>query len=202
LPQLSSGPLASQTEVDTLKMPQRDTGLWFTIDTNRINARQNDKLMNQLEDWEAKNVIGLYITELVANEAAKGNSIQRRRKVERYGLKLEPLAETPDEKKDLNEISEILFDRQPLNENERNDVLIVFCAKKYFNLITEDGDSKTQPNGILGKREELRRRLHINVYRTNEAVLLIRKQIHLRDENAKYASRVNREPLPDWVGKD
>ena len=75
-------------------------------------------------------------------------------------------------------------------------------AKKYCgSLITEDGESKRQPNGILGKRKKLKE-LGINVYRTIEAVELIKKRITIRDNRAiKYYTALG-SPAPDWVGND
>jgi hypothetical protein len=183
-------------------LPNRDTGLCFQIDTNRINSRQKDKQMNQIEKWNNDGVIFLYLTEPVVREAKKGNSELRKKKVQRIGPKMETLASTAEEKI-MREISMILFNRLPVNENERNDVEIVFNAKKYAgSLITEDGDSKRQPNGILGRRQELKRKLGVNIFRTLEAVNLIEKRIRLRDDRVRNYCENSCEQLPDWVGKD
>lgn len=133
-----------------LKMPRRDVGLWFCLDTNRINARQRDHLMNQLEKWSQNDVIHLYISEPANIEAKRGGSAQRHRKVAQFGPTMLTLATTSEERALLRQISDVLFAGLPKDENEWRDVEIVFNAKKYPGiLITED-------KGILGKRKQLR----------------------------------------------
>ena len=186
-----------------MPMPKRDIGLCFLLDTNRINARQLDKSMNQFEEWAENEVIFIYWPRPAAIEVMKGGSFKRFQKLLRFGPKMEVLAKTGDEQAFLQRISDILFGRSPKNENELRDIEIVFVAKKYAgSLITEDGASKAQPNGILGKRSQLKSELGIEVYRTDEAVSFVRRRINLRDEKAKAVAARASDPLPDWVEKD
>jgi hypothetical protein len=183
-------------------IPKRNIGVWFSIDANRINARQNDKSMNQLEEWADKEVIDIYISEPAAIEVKKGGSLKRHKKLSKFGPISLSLADTQDEKVLLLKIADILYGRLPKNENEWRDIEIVFNSKKYCgNLITEDGGSLSQPSGILGKRSELKS-LGITVYRTAEAVELVRSHIQVRDDNVRYFANRLHIPLPNWVGMD
>ena len=178
-----------------LKMPCRDIGLWFCLDTNRINARQRDHLMNQLEKWSQNDVIHLYMSEPANIEAKRGGSAQRHRKVAQFGPTMLTLATTSEERALLCQIADVLFARPPKDENEWRDVEIVFDAKKYLGpLITED-------KGILGKRTQLRT-LGIDTWTTSEAVEFVLRRIALRDEKAREVAARTGEPLPNWVGED
>lgn len=183
-------------------MPQRDIGLWFSLDTNRINARQRDSLMNQLERWAANEVIHLYMSEPAAAEARRGGSPQRHEKISQFGPIMLTWADTTEGRALLRKIAGILFGRLPKDENELHDIEIVFNAKKYSSiLITEDGNSKNQPKGILGNRAQLKD-LGIDIWRTDEAVEFVRKRIELRDSKARKVTALTGEALPQWVGKD
>jgi hypothetical protein len=121
------------------EMPSRNIGLWFCLDTNRINARQSDPLMNQLETWSENDVIDLYMSEPANIEAKRGGSAQRHQKVMQFGPTMLTLATTSAEQALLRQIAYVLFDRPPKDQNEQRDVEIVFNAKKYPGpLITED----------------------------------------------------------------
>ena len=109
-------------------IPKRDIGLAFQLDTNRINSRQKDSFMNQIEKWHDDGVIFLIISEPMAIEAQKGNSIQRQKKLLQFQPIMETLAETREEKELLKKISIILFDQIPEDENKLFDVEIV-CKK-------------------------------------------------------------------------
>jgi hypothetical protein len=79
----------------------------------------------------------------------------------------------------------------------------VFTARKYFRiLITADGDSITQPRGILGCADDLFDILGIQVMRDFQAVNLINEEIIKRDKHALKWSLLTGKSLPDWVGKD
>ena len=185
---------------DQLKL-QRNVGLWFTLDANRINARQLDSEMNQLEKWYDDGVIDLIISEPASVEALKRGSPKRFAKARRY-FHSQTLISTTEERRDLKKIANVLLGREPKDSNERNDVEILFNTKKYAGyLITEDGASRSQPLGILGARVQLKT-LGIEVYRTREAVELVRKRIRNRDIRAREYSSEYNAPIPDWVGKD
>ena len=182
-------------------MPKRNTGRWFTIDANRINARQLDKEMNLLERWHEDGVIDIIISEPASNEALKAGSPDRFKKARRY-FHSQTLATTSAEREQLRLISYALLGRDVRNNNEVYDVEILFNTKKYpGGLITEDGLSKRQPVGILGRKAELAA-LGIQIYRTSEAIDLVRKCIRIRDMRATQLARKSGEPIAEWVGKD
>ena len=184
-----------------LPMPTRNIGISFTIDANRINARQNDLLMNRLEQWHKDEVIDIIISEPAAEEVKAGGHPSRFSKLHSY-FQTQTLAETRDEIVKLRKISEILYGRAPIDKNEANDVKILFNVVKYAGfLITEDGQSKTQREGILGHRGKLKK-LGIEVYRTHEAVALVEKRIKHRDLRARIIAEEQNLGLPEWVGQD
>ena len=175
--------------------------LGFTIDTNRINARQADSDMNQLEQWREDGLIDVIMAESAYEEARAGGNALRARKV---GLQIfsMTLANTEGEQDGLKQIESILFPGGATTQNEKNDIDIVFNAKKYRRiLVTSDGGSKRQPDGILGNRKALAA-IGVTVMTAPEAVALVRGKIQARDERARRLSREDSTPLPDWVGKD
>ena len=183
-------------------MPQRYIGFRFQIDTNRINSRGNLKEMNQLKEWEKNGVIELHISEPAYHEASFGNDTKRL-KAARDHIISYTFAETPDEHTKIKRIENILFPNGAKNKNEENDVEIVFNASKYgYTLVTNDGDSKSQPNGILGNAETLMRELDIKVMRDVEAVEIVRREITNRDEICKQIANKCNKPIPEWVGND
>jgi len=139
-----------------MKMPLRCLGISFTLDTNRINTRQKDAGMNQLERWEADGLILLNMPLTAAEEAIVAGARNRREKILSYVL-TQTFILTGEDQNLIKRISNILFDGPPKNKNQMNDVVIVYSACKNPGiLITEDGDSKRQPGGILGKRAQLK----------------------------------------------
>ncbi len=175
------------------RIPKRDIGLWFSLDANRINARQNDKLMNILEKWKNDEVIHLYMVEPAATEARKAGSQNRYKKVMQFSPIMFTENYSTEEQILLQKVSDVL--------DEFNDAQIVFNAKKYpGGLITEDGVSGKK-NSIIVKRDDLKL-LGISVYTTAEAVELVRRRIKLRDDMAREYSKQTGESLPEWVGKD
>ncbi|SRR5258706_404549 len=179
-----------------MDMPQRNLGLWFSLDTNRINARQRDSQMNQLEAWYGKGVIDLYMSEPSAIEVKKGGAPQRHKKLQEIGTIMLTFADTHEERVLLRKISNILFGRLPRNENELRDVEIVFNAKKYpGSLITEDTD-------ILNKRHELKISLGLDVRQTSDAITLVQRRIKVRDNLARTVAAQTVAILPKWVGND
>jgi hypothetical protein len=100
-----------------------------------------------------------------------------------------------------SKIEKILFPSGSKNDNERNDVRVVLGAAYYeCILITNDGDSRTQPGGILGRRKELKE-IGITVMRAPEAVQKVRDKIADRDAQVFQASKAG-APIPEWHRKD
>lgn len=180
----------------------RFVNLAFHIDTNRINARCGLPWMNRLEQWAKDDVIMLGLSNVAQQEAFQGENPPRTDKAYSY-IASHALADTPEEQKLLQEIEKIIFPNGVKNCNERNDVEIVFTAKKYGRiLITNDGNSKTQPGGIIGHVKELHNIPGVQIMRDYEAVDLVNKKIQDRDEYVKRWSLATGTPLPDWFGKD
>lgn len=182
---------------------QRTIARGYMIDTNRANSAGRLPHMNQLEKWRDDGVIELIMSDTVRDEIAAGGSALQRRvdgQIFTIGTEL-----NQDEEGVRSRIASIIVPdgAKTPNQNQRNDVEIVFQAKKYMRaLITDDGASRRQPGGILGNRDQLLRELGIQVWRDEEAVEEIRKLIRARDELARWHHREMGDPLPDWVGVD
>jgi len=184
-----------------MNMPERYVNLDFHLDTNRINSKAQLKHMNILEHWHELGVISIEMSHIAQEETAQGRNSLRVQKAYTY-IFTETLASTPSEQKILIQIQDILFPNGIKYPNERNDVEIVFNAHKYdATLVTADGASSRQPNGILGNAERLRR-LRIQVLRDHEAVELVKQKIQNRDQRARRVSQITDQKLPDWVGRD
>jgi len=188
-----------KTFPDDDPMPVRNIGLRFHLDTNRINARQNLVYMNQLERWRADGVITLDMSEEACDEARAGNNIKRTEKADEsifirandvFGSEIS------------GKMEKILFNSTNLDESQKRDARILFCAKMANAiLITNDGGSKRQPGGILGHANELAF-LGINVMTDKVAVQKARHLIAFRDKTARIVATDTGLPLPPWVGLD
>ncbi len=183
------------------KMPERFLPLEFYIDTNRINAKQGLPNMNQLEKWHKDHVISIQMAEEAHDEAIKGNDSKRERKARSYIYStISPDMQTQYQHI-FKEIENNIFPSGAQNPNEMNDVKIAFNAAYYKSiLVTNDGDSKSQPNGLLGSRDRLAN--IVQVMRDSEAVELVKEKIKERDNRARKVASMSGQPLPDWVDKD
>lgn len=183
-------------------MDQRFIGLMFHLDTNRINAKQNLEHMNRLEQWEASDVITLDMAEVALNEAMAGGNAQRAAKA-LNSIYSETSVSTSQEQQTLVAIERILFPEGADDQNKRNDVEIVFNAAKYCRiLVTADGDSRTQPRGILGNAEALKKAVGVEIMTDAEAVKCVERKIHARDARCRRRFELEGTPIPDWVGQD
>jgi hypothetical protein len=176
-------------------MPSRETGLYFLIDTNRINARRALPYMNQLDQWRKDGVLGLLMPDVAHGEAKEGHNAERSRKASSTVFTIS-YTHNHVAREMRPRISEILFPDGCHSQNEGNDVEIVLAAWQHrpYPLITAD-------RGILRKSEELAQ-LEISVMTDAEAVALVRKCIRERDDEARDFAANSEEPLPCWVGKD
>jgi hypothetical protein len=173
----------------------------FHVDTNRINARNALPSMNQLQKWHEAGVILIHMSQVANEEAKAGGDPRRSMKARSYIFSM-TYGDTPDEQQEMRVIERTLFPKGATSQNERNDVEVVFNARKYgATLITADGGSKRQPGGILGNRTALRR-LGVSIMTDVEAVAHVRKKIAERD--ARLRSRAVRDgtSVPSWVGTD
>lgn len=173
----------------------------FHIDTNRINSRSKLPAMNKLEEWFKNGVIHIEFSEVAQKEALIGNDHLRKDKAYDY-VSTKTLASTIKENEQLFTIRKILFPREKINSNKRNDIEIVFNALKYGAiLITDDGSSKRR-NGILDHREELKESLGLIVMSDGQAVEYVQRLINERDNRARIQCERFGIPLPNWVGQD
>ena len=173
----------------------------FQIDTNRINSREHLPYMNQLEQWHKRGVIHIDLSEIAQEEVIQSRDQQRAEKALGH-IYSKTLASTQDEQELLHKIENILFPQGAKNQNQKNDIEIIFNANKYGSiLVTADGASKSQPGGILGHKAELKI-LGIDVMSDQEAVDYIRNLIQKRDQRAIKMNKSFGLHLPDWVGKD
>ena len=183
------------------EMPDRSLVLEFYVDTNRINARRGLPHMNQLEKWHKNRVISLQMPKEAHDEAIRGNNPERERKAKSYIYSIVPPDMQTQNRHTLKEIEDILFPSGMQTRRQVNDVRIVFNAYYYKSiLVTNDGDSSTQPNGILGNRDKLAE--YVWVMRDSEAVELVKERIRRRDNCARRVASMTGQPLPVWVGND
>lgn len=182
-------------------MPERRVGPVFQLDTNRINSRRGLPSMNQLERWRDNGVIILEMSEEAYNEAQSGNDVKRIEKADEYTFRT-----TNDvlggEEECRDKLGKLLFNSTILSEGQKNDVRMLFCAKRAgAALVTNDGGSKRQPGGILGHAKELAS-LGFEVITDEVAVQKVRHLITNRDKAARSVAKDTGLPLPPWVGLD
>lgn len=182
------------------KMPAREVGPGYQLDTNQINARQKNSFVNQLERWHDNGVVFLDMSYVAYDEACYGNQA-RSEKADKYTWTATCDA-TGGESGIREAIEDILFPLGADTENKRNDVHIVFTARQTSStLVTADGRSRKQPGGILGNAEALSK-LGIRVISAQEAVNEITRLIHERDQVARQFSKNTGATLPSWVDQD
>jgi hypothetical protein len=179
----------------------RDVGLRIMIDTNMINSRGRNADMNQLEAWGHTGVIDIVLPEPAHEEATADDDPRRVAKANAHVIS-ESLARTTEERRILDAIAQTIFPSVAPNRNQANDIEIVFNSWKYVAiLVTNDGDSRSQPRGILGSRAGLEK-LAIRVMRPSEAVTEVRRKIAVRDSIARQSSESHSCAPPAWVGND
>lgn len=169
------------------------------IDANLINARQKLPAVNQLEKWANDGIICINMSSTARKEARAGSSSNRIRKSDEQIYTLTSPAEANDPL--YQQIEAAIFPGGTKDENQQNDIKIVFEAAQYAAiLVTADGGSRTQPGGILGNRDKLKDMLEIRS--PDEAVNFVRSKIQERDNfNKRVASEFGCE-VPEWTGRD
>ena len=169
------------------------------IDTNLINARQKLPAINQLEKWSGDAVILVNMSSTAHREAQAGGDPSRTQKANQQIYTATPAAEASDPL--YAKIESALFPQGASDDNQRNDVKIVYDAAKYVAiLITSDGASRTQPGGMLGNRHKLKNL--VQILSPDEALSFVRQKIRERDEfNVKFKAKFG-GCLPPWTGKD
>lgn len=173
----------------------------FLVDTNCVNARGKLLAMNRLEAWAESEIIDLLTAETAQKEMAAGGFGQRIIKAYTFITTLTALS-TQDEQNQLNKIKAILDPSNSKTKSQVNDIDIVFNAWKYhLPLITNDGDSKTQPKGILGNMVQLEK-VGVKIVRPAEAVTIVETTLERRDSLAHQWAEYYGKPIPEWAGKD
>lgn len=110
--------------------------------------------MNELERWRDRGCITLVYSDVAHVEASFGCNVRAAKAAEFSWVSINP--EYGGNEEVRLAISEILFPEGPKNQNQLNDVLVVYHAERLgWPLVTTDGNSKTQPGGILGHAAQL-----------------------------------------------
>jgi hypothetical protein len=180
---------------------ERFVHVMLMLDTNCINARGADADLNQIERWQADGVVHVIMSVHSSSEARAGRNALRSAKALDYVYSYVG-AGIDDEYSTKESIGNVLFPAGARTDAERNDIEIVFHALKYQAiLVTNDGDSKRQPGGILGHRDMLAR-LGVTVMRPGEVVADVRDKIEARDQRARHSAEWQGNRVPSWVGQD
>ena len=128
------------------------------LDTNRINARQKDAFVNQLEALHQQGIIELMMSRAAYQEASHG-SLQRAKKAEEYYW-LEANGGVS------SELERTIFPRGCVNQNQRNDVAVALAAQQTRALlVTADGDLLVKANELM--------RFGLHVVTAEQAIALI-----------------------------
>ncbi len=169
------------------------------IDANLINARQKLPAVNQLEKWAEDGIICINMSSTARKEARAGSNSNRIRKADEQIHTLTLAAEINDP--GYQHIEAAVFPRGAKDENQHNDIKIIFEAKKYAAiLVTADGGSNAQPGGILGNRDKLKNM--VEILSPDEAVNFVRSKIQERDNfNMRVAKEFGGE-WPEWTRSD
>ena len=143
----------------------------FFLDANRINARGKCSYVNQLEELAKCGKCELLMPQVSWNEAEAGDSQDRKNKTWSYYFI--GLENNSSQSHWYKKIEEIVFPNGASLKNEINDVWILVTAREMnYPLVTDDGGSKSQPGGMLGNRENLKR-IGVTVLRDREAVEMV-----------------------------
>jgi len=188
-------------QISQSEMPTRNLDRVYQLDANRINARQKDADVNQLELWHKHKVIFLEMSLIAYDEACIGSK-DRSKKAENYTW-ISTNDSLGGETEFRRIIESIVFPLGAKKPGEKNDISILLDAKiGGATLVTLDGASHSQPGGILGNANRLLSDIGIRVITAKQAVNEIRKYIRFRDRVARNVAKITGKKLPKWVGKD
>ena len=159
---------------------QENPTIVFQMDTNLLNAKQRLPDVNQLEYWYDNGIIILIWSEVAQNEAKNTNKINLLKKADTHIYTINDEQDGADSisEKIKIQINEIFGINANSTTNEINDAKIVCEAAKYCAiLVTNDGASKSQPKGILGRRDQLSK--FVKIVTPQEAVEYVRNKLKL-----------------------
>ena len=140
----------------------------YLIDANCINALQVKQDINKLEELFKQGRILLSMPETAYDEANFG-SLLRQKKSEDYLFEGVVNQEQRFEYK-YKQIENIVFPSGANKQNQKNDIkILVYLSITRIPFITTDGDSKSQPGGMLGNKAALKK-LGIRVLSPREAL--------------------------------
>ncbi len=128
--------------------------------------------MNELEQLAAQGKCSLLMPYSAWKEAETGNNELRKSKTWEY-FYIQPI-KNESQKYWYDVIETIVFPNGARTENEKNDLWILVTAREMnYPIITNDGNSKKQPGGMLGNVQELKK-IGVIVIRDSEAVAWIK----------------------------
>jgi len=181
------------------EMPSRNLDIIYHLDANKINAKQQDVSINQLEIWHKNKVVFLEMSLTAYDEAGSGSGVDsddRREKADDYTF-ISANDSLGVEEEWRNIIEQIVFPCGAKEQNEKNDVSILLDAKMAGAiLITSD---RTH---IIKNADKLLSDAGIRVITAKQAVNEVKKCIYRRDSIATNIARTTACKLPKWVGKD
>jgi len=149
----------------------------FFIDTNRINARKKCEHMNELEQLASDGKCSLIMPKCAWDESEAGPNIERKSKT--WGYFHIGLDKNTSQRHWYREIESVVFPNGANTQNQINDIWILVTAREMgYPLVTNDGNSESQPGGILG-HANLLKQLGVIVLRDEQAVRVVKKKLIL-----------------------
>jgi hypothetical protein len=176
----------------------------FHLDGNLINAKQKCEAVNQLETWRDTGLIELVMSGVAHGEVQAGEGANTEARKRKAAMHIYTINKDGEAKEDntYGSVEAILWGKAA-NPNQANDVEVICEAIKWHAiLVTNDGDSNSQPGGILGNREKLQELGGIQILRPDEAVAFVRGKITERDDFNRKVAELTGKAMPDWTGKD
>jgi hypothetical protein len=149
------------------------------------STRLYESELDKIKKWEEDGVITLEVSFSVIDESGRGSHGEPRlSEVDNY-VHLEGNNFLGKENEEKKKIEDIVFPNGAKKKNEKMDIQILYDVRcSGATLITLDGNSNSQPRGILGSKNELEN-LCIRVLSPLDAVSEIENLIKERDNNAK-----------------
>lgn len=180
-------------------MRQR-VGQPFIADSNRVNSRGTLPAMTTLRKWADAGDIKLVYTEKIWAELKSSQNDKIQAAARELGALFGYSLDEKEEAEARSKIARIVFPNGLRFDSDRVDVDTIRIAQLWHAIvITNDGDSKTQPGGILGAKSRLHREIGVEVMRDFEAEKLVARLIRERDRmEIGFAAKEGREPAA-WV---
>lgn len=146
----------------------------FHLDTNLLNSKQELCDVNKLEFWHDSELITLVWSSIAHKEALNSSDKVKIKKANTHIFTIDDENGDDGLSSDLlkKEIYRVFGINEKSHKNQINDAEIVYIAAKYSAiLVTNDGESKRQPLGILGRRHLLTK--YLKIMAPDEAVKFI-----------------------------